>query len=838
MTKKILSLLLIICLAVSAVPVMAKGSAKSIEFMQAVDLLQKMDMLSDEYDRLTVDGNKTVTRAEFANIAAGVFAKDRKGDKLYFHDVPRTHWAFDAISALTDIGMIKINEEQKFYPDEDMTRSEAARSILLALGYERYLEASEANGVTVDSVAQDVKLYKGTSGKTEITFSDMIMMFYNGLLSEVLEQGFSMENASYKGSGETYLEKNYSIYSAEGLLEGYDGVSTVSQGVKDGEALISGVVYKTETDLSEYLGNNVLFFYRYDEDTDERTVFWIVGDDKDDTLTLYYCENEVTFNAQDYAIEYFDNDKGKNAKLSAACRVVYNGEFVDSGIEAVLSAPFYSIKLIGSDRVYDTAVIWSYDNCIIGGIDRDNEGFYDKNTMAFTSLKNIDRLDIFSDGGTAGTIDDLAVGDCVSIYKSKSGDRVKLVYSRNSVSGKVEKIDTYRDFRYVTIDGVEYRSAKALNAPLAKSGENVTLYLDACGHVAYVEYASGTMRYAYLIKAVYDDGEDSLILKMFDQSGAMQKVETVEKVKIDDTKYKSREAAFTALGGKSLKPQIICYEKNSDGYIKYIDTIKSGGSLYQRYAESTETYRNVGKLGRKMFLDNDTVIFGVPADPLTAPETEYFVKSKTELAGDGKYTVTSYATGTKVDFEELLVIKDGDWSQANEETGILVQEVETQLNDDDEVVECIVGYQGANRVKMPCMSGYSASGDGVGAGSFITYTTDRDGNIKQATVRYKPGMADNKRPITDNLYQGIAITTGYVNSINGTIVGIGTNSGEEFDEALNFGTGAVLVYDSSRKRVSVGSMNDLISYETARSNCSFILAHMRYSAPKVYVIYK
>ena len=327
--------------------------------------------------------------------------------------------------------------------------------------------------------------------------------------------------------------------------------------------------------------------------------------------------------------------------------------------------------------------------------------------------------------------------------------------------------------------------------------------------------------------------------------GEIRKVNASEKLKIDGVKYNSGFDAFSALGGSGTEGQLISYEKDANGDIKKIDTVaknkeirENKESLYERFEEKQETYRNVGKLGRKMYLDAQTVIFGVPSDIQNAEEFDFVVKGKSDLSADTAYTVTSYAFSDNVDYEEVLVIKDAEWYQTSNNAGILVQAVSSKLNENEDVVECIVGYQGLQKVELLCVSGYSAISDGVKNGDYITYTSDKNNHIRKVDIKYSVGMSDDKRPKETNLYQKIAITSGYVNSVNNMIVSVGTESGEDFDEAYNFETAPVLIYDIKTNKIYNGSINDLISYETSGNNCSFVLAHMRYSSPKVFVIYR
>ena len=58
-----------------------------------------------------------------------------QSENVFFHDVPKNHYAFIPVSTLTEMGLISVNEDRKFYPESYIKPVEAAKIILYALNY-------------------------------------------------------------------------------------------------------------------------------------------------------------------------------------------------------------------------------------------------------------------------------------------------------------------------------------------------------------------------------------------------------------------------------------------------------------------------------------------------------------------------------------------------------------------------------------------------------------------------------------------------------------------------------------------------------------------------------
>ena len=180
---------------------------------RAIDVLQILQIINEDYDAHIAAQTGNVTRAEFAYNAAKIFASGEKSDKLYFHDVPRNHWAFEYISALVDKNIILVDENARFKPDEYILKTDAVKILLRGLGYGTFCDEIATTDVEILKIAKRAGVLDNVSDSQNISSVDMFLMLYNSLMAETLEINSILNGeARYMPSGQTCLEQNFSSY--------------------------------------------------------------------------------------------------------------------------------------------------------------------------------------------------------------------------------------------------------------------------------------------------------------------------------------------------------------------------------------------------------------------------------------------------------------------------------------------------------------------------------------------------------------------------------------------------------------------------------------------------
>lgn len=816
----------------------ANNVSDLLDIMHAIGVMQ-------DYEATTFKSEQKVTRAVFANEAAALIKEDdTKGGNVYYHDVSRDYWAFDSISRLTELGFINGNEEQCFNPEKVITRAEAAKVMLTILGYNDDMMTGDAYPQGYLKFARDARLFDGCSHGDEITMGDMLNIFKNSLDAYTVSVQLKAGGSTYKKSDVTMLERYYDMYFDKGKMTGCEGVNLSTGERIDGESVfIDGVEYETELKgLIEYLGCSVEFLYHEDDFNDRRLV-WVKSTGKNDVLKLGISVHKE-FNPDEYVLTYEYNESGntKRVQLEKGINVIYNGAYVKDGIEDIFSKDRYSVSLIKNDGKYNLAIVEAYENYVAASIDQSNSIIYDK----VISSRNIsldendwDSLEIIRSGAEI-SFSDIKNGDVVSIFRSYDGNSVKAVVSSDVVDGNVESTGSDDEMPYIVIGGNEYEFYDIAAVKNVKPGDAVKLYVDFNGYIAEAVIDIGGETIAYVIRALYDDDTSEWKLRLLTRAGielyTCHSKLRVDGVTANDTVMQNE---FISAEGNTVQ-RLVAVKFDSEQKIRQVFTPNGNNSELKLYLSSANgRYRDSnGKLGRKVLIDNDTLIFSVPS--IYSDNLEDFaVKSKSNLVNDQNYTADVYRYRTDdLDFEDILVMNDVKYSQLNDwDASILVDKINTVYDEEaEEVVERLIGYQGNAEVELYTDGEYSFKKNKIKSGDLIRVERDEKGKVGDASVAYS--YQGETRPITSDYNAAYRIATVYANDKNGNALKVGYDSGASFDEIFNLDGAPILVYDPNEgEKIRVGTMGDIKTYKSSRDNCSTVVVQTNYMNLRMVVVY-
>ena len=238
--------------------VQAENVNVSARTLESLEILRELDFVNDDYNQETIDFKATVTRAEFANVSAKIFnVSGTQGNSLYFYDVSRDYYAYDAVTYLTNVGAINVNEEKLFHPETEITVTEASKIVLYALGYSTIVEGKGGFPNGVNAVAMNIDLLDGVSSTNgKLTFEGMFNLLYNAVMTEVFDvAGFSDGNMTLESNGTTFLNEKYGIYFEKGIFSGFNGTYFGDTECYENQAAISGTLFETDgREYFEYLG--------------------------------------------------------------------------------------------------------------------------------------------------------------------------------------------------------------------------------------------------------------------------------------------------------------------------------------------------------------------------------------------------------------------------------------------------------------------------------------------------------------------------------------------------------------------------------------------------------
>ncbi len=869
MAKKLISIIISISVLMSVFSTLSFAEQDvqlSEKTLKALSVMQALDFVNDDYDEESVIQSEPMTRAAFA-VFVESFANPNglMSGNMYYHDVPKSHYAYEAITSLTDKGIFSVSSDKYFNPDRLITIDEASKVLLYVIGYSSLVEAMGGYPDGVRKMSSDVDLLEGVSKDNEVSFADTLVMSYNALTTEILEmQGISSGyGIQYAGNGETYLSAYFDIYVNTGIVKGYDETSVYGDAVGEGAAVIGNeYLEKSEIDISDYLGYKVDYFYKYNEKLDEKTLLWIGKTKKNEELVLNKIENQFVFDPTTYTIIYY-NDGGRSKKESVKnnVSVVYNGSYLKENVLQKLAEDIYSVKLIDNNGDgFSVAIVEDYKNYIHVSGDSKTELLYLKNcdntangvyNYEQIDTKQYDRVDIFAQDGSKIGIADIKLGTVLTILDTPDKSRLTVYCSEDTVSGNISSISTDDGYTVITIDDTEYMTyIKGLNLNL-QMGSTIKLKLDKYGYICALDLQRGDVNFGYFLRSWYDEYaiEEKVIVKMLDMNGNIVRIDMAQKASIDGIRYTSVE---TLNGAMPVNPQLMAYKLNSKGQITKIDTPISYSNSGTRTADNmlvelsdykSVAYENVNrKLGPLCRVNENTVVFGIPSDIDGADDKEFSSGTGNSFTHDNSYTAAIYNYGaSNNEFADVVVCKDFAigvpyWMS----TKVVVESINETLNIDDEVVALIEGYHGNEKCELYLSVDATKKAmdptNGLKRGDVIAMAGYNGEEFADYTLEYRYG---GTRPVNKSFtVGGSRATTAYVHDIIGETIQCGFDSGETLEEVFRIGNATVFIYDSQDNELTIGGIGDLKPYTAVGDSCSTIFLYIVNSEVRNFVVYR
>lgn len=859
MNKKILCLFLSMIIGVMAI--MPSVSAESNDVVDSKDIENTLEFLQvigmgTDYDTETTQFSDKITRAVFVDNVVKMLGEDAtQYNAVYYHDVSRDYWAAGAIGYLTQRGILHGSGEDKFYPDGEITKNEAYKIIISVLNYGEIAEAEGGFPTGYIKLASKLDISDGVTGSEYVTIYDMLKLIENALCAEELEATvFSNSGIEYKTSEKTLLNRVFDFYEESGVVTACEEINATGEVLDDEDtAIIDDVKYKYElTNMLEYLGDEVDFIYHYDNKSDKKKIVKVWKRKGNNSLEIA-VDGDASFDETNYTLSYMDsNGKSRRTNISKGVIVFFNGEFVGSNIDDYFNKNHYDLKLFKSNgsNGYDTALIWEYENYSVKSKEAYGQIIYnniDNTKILNLEENNYDKIDIINAQNDKLTFEDIALGNILSVYKSESGKRIRVVVSNKQISGVVSSIGTQKNESDIEVDDTTY---VCYNEALrnVKPGDNITAYFDVKDKIAYIDRQGSDFFLAYIIGAKESGGFHSVEVKMIKDNGEVVVLSCDDKIKIDGKTAKHEEIISELKEDGTTKQRLVCITVNADNIIKEIDTEYINPS-YETEDESLTNYieltrscvfkktNTIGKLGSRILLDKNTVVFSVP-NGYTTNEDEFSIKNLSDFVVDQTYDVAAYKVYNKdVDYSDILIVKGKEWYDSkNSDVDILVESIGSAINSVGDSAEVLHGYSGKSYISLSTDGEYSLKSAGINPGDVLRVTKNKYGDIKNATIAYKYGGEDKPRDSSVGL--GYRKLFGYAHKTVGSTLQMGFDNAEDFDEAFELSDVPVLVFNPDERQViRVGSIDDLKTYDIYGAECSNIYVQAHTSLAKMVVVY-
>lgn len=740
------------------------------------------------YENMTaenIDSTAKVTRAEFAQMAYELFNGNLTPGKCGYNDVNDSDSYYEAVSALTQNGILQGDENNNFNPNDEITVGQASKIAIMMLGYRYHAEIEGGYYVGYNKIAQDNRLYPGGSSDRSMNYAEAILLMYNITETDIAFVDISNRNIS-ADSGTTFMNEYFDIYKVDdaycesNMYSGIVGKSACS----DNCVVIDGGKYSDTSNIAaKYLGYRVSFYYR-DNDDDEEIVYILPHKKVTEKYILSMAVIDDS-NLTSSCIPYETEKNDKKLLLDEDVTVIYNG-VETSGYTADLfrnvNGSFTAVDN-DSDSKTDTLIIKSYEYYIFDKIDITNNIITDKFGRILDIAPDDDEEKIIwcDADGNQYNINDLIEWDALAVEKSTDESYYKITVLNKHIEGKLTNFSGSGKEKKAVINGNEYKisdhyyqSSDNKFPVQGNIGVNVFAVLDVNDEIILFDAAnSGEYKWGILIKiSPYEDTDDKYFAKVIASDGLQYTYELDKKVAIDGKKYSSKTATgYTAMISalqdgdvlsylsqeeKAENPgyeipadfvyQLIRYEISKDGKIKAIDTTaKNSDNPVQELTQLTASkintrisrgvsmaYKSNDSTFNKIIKANaSTMVFCVPSPISYSDESAYIVESYKYFQNDKSETMIPYG----ISFEDTMGIKaivmiDSFKSNLSNSDIVMYDEAEYVLSSDDEPVVSIKTWHGKTSETLLC--GIEAYEEvSLNMGDLFKYQKDAKGIINK-----------------------------------------------------------------------------------------------------------
>ncbi len=800
------------------------------QYEEAAELLGALGIMVGDAESGAFRPADPIIRSEMAKVAVySVGLEDvvkSSTNATRFPDVPRNHWATGAINVADQYGMVRGDTEGTFRPDDPVLLQEAVAIIVRAMGYEP--AANDKGGFPAGymAVASNNQLLRGLGGAaTEpATRGDIAQLIFNSLTVNLMEQVGFGTNVTYEVVDKTLL------YDKLNVEKGYGRITATRETALDGGSttdldriMIDKNQYlEGDTNATQLLGYNVLYYARIDKTTDDKTLINVRPQDKKNKTITAGSDDIVSVTGNDgenRTFEYWanpDDKKSKTATIASDAVYIYNGKYKTGVAIDALMPTAGNVILLDSDTngIYETVFVNHITNLVVDTVSTVTGRVTDKYLNGSLVFDENDTTTIYSlvKDGAEINIGDLREWNVISYTISDDKELIKGYVSDAVINGTVTE-STADGFRIGSSTGLHKKAASYPNEIRLRDKGN--FYLDIEGKIAAVdpnasvdtETTAGT-KYAYLLGAAMNDGfATTAQFKLFTMAGETVILNSTSKMRLND-KY-SQEPSSVVDTLKGNLNQIIVYETNNNNEINAIETAADNtatgapnvGKFTKNIVKTDAIYKSAsGKLG-SVGIDDTTVIFDIPED--AGDDTDkYAIRNKSSLTNESAYDIIVYDLQENY-VAKVVVITSSTGVAAPESPILVVDYIGATQNEDYEDTDRVYGWQGGKQVDIIAADkSVLRKGEGgakpLERGDIIQYRTNSQGEIDGVNLLFDISTKTTEfiTDVTDELTTVYGkVTKKFSGSIN-----LSVNS-----TIYNYATGdaTVYYYDSTRSKPSI-----------------------------------
>ena len=701
---------------------------------ESMQLLSALDIISS-----THNVNSYVTRQQFVEYVASMMKITKATDEKIFEDTEEGSVAH----TFAKLNILKVDEDKKFRPTENITYQDACIILVRALGYEEYVSARGGYGFEYMSCAERLNITIDKAVTEPVTFADAVELLARTLNAYVYEARFLGDGWTEYYQTETLMERLYDV----SIIKGYFNANELTSAYKDvkcpgkGRITIDKVVLDakdTEYGDSMLLGRRVKAYIKHMDEETLSKVLLVIPDDEE--MDIYSFSSNDFVGADGDVIKFNYGDKVKSVSLNYPT-LIYNGEAdFDAGrseIIGLLDNYNTQITVVKEKETKSNAIVFvnEFVNAEVTSVDKNEECIYAMglSKAPYKISVHDKKAYIYNlDSKEKETLDDIGAKSIISFMISKSGKIVTIYHSTKSVQGTVTGLSGTHTDRYVVIDDVEYKvNEKVLGKELALN-MSATFYLGFDNEIIAVAdgtevWQTGYVYHSGLVNIGF--GEYKYKYKVFTTDGTVKMYSCADRYTLDGNVQNDDNAFYERIAPDGVidnRLRLFRYKLNEKGEFKYIDTAalldetpETEKSLRILGEKSSRTFRKDTNSGYMMFeantkvsgttitpdngenriypypVNNNTDIFSVPhTDKHEAIDRNFTyttVGKSNHISKDKNSTCAFYNTDVNSEFVSIVVnYRDPINNYTERSTPYLINRVNLEvLNEDGDACKAI-----------------------------------------------------------------------------------------------------------------------------------------------------
>ena len=683
----------------------------------AVSMLVELNVINGKDDG-SFDPEGIVTRAEMAKMICVVLngGKDPSLGNVSNYTYTDTvgHWAAAYIEYCTTLGIVAGDGTGKFNPSNTVTGAEAAKMLLVALGFK-----SEIEGFTGANWAVNVNVRANQKGLFDelsinpsegLTRDNAAQMVWNALDAGVVSYDYTLitDGSSITSSptlidneSKTLLTDKFKVAKLEGVIVANENATSTGTAVEKEDVTVllltsddagskqdkgAKITLKTAT-AANLLGKSVTMFAKDWKNGAYQTVLGnpvVSSDNMIATISEDSDAGDVKDALKDAGIkevskavlvQNFIRATDKDDKELTISGMADVAKLTGNGIEVIVISNDNDNK---ADFVIRTKMIAGKVSAY-NAKGNDGDGYI--TVTALTDIAKADQIAGAEFADVKGS-EDLAKDDIVLYYRV--GDTF---YAEKADSVNVTVTSTKGDDQIK--DGSNTYKASALSSKYdddnntvlttaVEPDDEVTLYLDNFGYVVYTDAVTAADEYMFITgsDASVKSGFESLTIKgvLSDGTEVTASVNKLDSKKLSSAFDGKTESAAEAM----VNNKIVTYTKTGE---KYNITVKDDTKITQiqknkaNLGGATANSKTIFVIGDKN--DNYKVYTGIANVPnVTNKDAKLYCYAKSGVA---KFVVALSATTSDGDTNGIYIL--GKTASAKKDGDDTIYVVEAYVND-------------------------------------------------------------------------------------------------------------------------------------------------------------